>query len=149
MTKNFIQNVSMAAIKTGDHADPGENSMLIQIVDPAYEFPTPKHKFREVHQFEFLDLEASGLTNNGSGMYDDMAEFAITQDIAHELVHLLQYALDQEMNVIVHCHAGRCRSGGVCEVGTMMGFAEVPNTIRQPNALVKSLMMKSLGWTYE
>lgn len=149
MTKNFIQNVSMAAIKAGNHADPGENSMLIQIVDPAYEFPTPKHKFREVHQFEFLDLEESGLTNNGTGEYEDMREFAITQDIAHELVHLLLHALDQEMNVIVHCHAGRCRSGAVCEVGTMIGFDDVPGTIRQPNILVKTLMMKSLGWSYE
>lgn len=149
MTKNFIQNVSMSAIKTGNHADPGENSMLIQIVDPGYEFPVSKHKFREVHQFEFLDLESSGLTNNGTGEYEDMSEFAITQDIAHELVHLLLHAYDQEMNVIVHCHAGRCRSGAVCEVGTMIGFDDVPGTIRQPNVLVKTLMMKSLGWSYE
>ncbi len=53
----WIQNVSMSDIRQGFHIDPGFNSMLIQIVDPAMEFPTPMHKFKEVHQFEFLDVE--------------------------------------------------------------------------------------------
>jgi hypothetical protein len=52
------------------------------------------------------------------------------------------------MNVLVHCHAGICRSGAVVEVGSMMGFTPT-DRYRQPNLRVKNKMMKVLGWTYE
>lgn len=135
----WIQNVSLSDIPKGHHAAVGENSMLIQIVDPAMEFPTPKHQFKEVHQFEFLDLER-----------DDQfgEEFKITDAQAEELVRLLQHALDNRMDVVVHCVAGVCRSGAVCEVGVMMGFNDT-EVFRSPNLLVKHKMMKALGWTYD
>lgn len=135
----WIQNVSMKDIKSGFHIDPGFNSMLIQIVDPAYEFPVPKYQFREVHQFEFLDAERDD-------NYPDEAK--ITDQQAQELVRLLQHALEQRMNVIVHCHAGVCRSGAVAEVGVMLGFQDT-EAFRSPNLLVKHKMMKALGWTYD
>lgn len=135
----WIQNVSMSDIRQGFHMDPGFNSMLIQIVDPAFEFPVPKYQFREVHQFEFLDAE------KGDNFPD---EAKITDVQAQELVRLLQHALDQRMNVIVHCHAGVCRSGAVAEVGVMMGFDDA-EAFRSPNLLVKHSMMKVLGWTYD
>jgi len=144
----WIQNVSMKDIKTGCHIEAGDNSMLIQIVDPAYEFPTPLKQFKEVHQFEFLDIERDGKTNDGSGNWIDMSEFAITEAQAKEIVELLQRALDNRMNVVVHCHAGVCRSGAVAEVGVMMGFDDA-EAFRSPNLLVKHLMMKALGWTYD
>ena len=53
---NFIQNVSWSHIITGHHADAGENSMLIQIVDFFDTFPTPKYNFKEVLQFKFDDV---------------------------------------------------------------------------------------------
>jgi len=135
----WIQNVSMSDIRQGFHIDPGFNSMLIQIVDPAYEFPVPKYQFREVHQFEFLDAERDD-------KWDD--EFKITDQQAEQLIGLLQHAMANRMNVIVHCHAGVCRSGAVCEVGVMMGFDDA-EAFRAPNLLVKHRMMKKLGWTYE
>ena len=52
------------------------------------------------------------------------------------------------MNVVVHCHAGVCRSGAVAEVGVMMGFADCER-FRIPNLLVKHKMMRVLGWTYD
>jgi hypothetical protein len=52
------------------------------------------------------------------------------------------------MNVIVHCHAGVCRSGAVCEVGVMLGFNDT-EVFRSPNLLVKHRMMRKLGWTYD
>jgi hypothetical protein len=52
------------------------------------------------------------------------------------------------MNVIVHCVAGVCRSGAVCEVGVMLGFDDT-EAFRSPNLLVKHRMMKCLGWTYD
>jgi hypothetical protein len=135
----WIQNVSLGDIPKGHHIDVGSNSMLIQIVDPAMEFPTPKYQFRETHQFEFLDLEV----NDPWG-----EEFKITQAQADELVRLLEHALENKMNVLVHCVAGVCRSGAVCEVGVMLGFDDT-EVFRSPNLMVKHMMMKSLGWTYD
>lgn len=135
----WIQNVSMSNIRQGHHYDAGINSMLIQIVDPAFEFPTPAKQFKETHQFEFLDAERED-------KFPD--ECKVTDDQAAELVRLLQHALENRMNVVVHCHAGVCRSGAVCEVGVMMGFDDA-EAFRAPNLLVKHRMMKRLGWTYE
>jgi predicted protein tyrosine phosphatase len=144
----WIQNVALVDIPRGYHPDPGFNSMLIQIVDPCMQFPVPKHEFRETHQFEFLDIEETGMTNLGDGTMVDMSEFAVTQEQADRLVELLQRALDEQMNVVVHCVAGVCRSGAVCEVGVMMGFRDT-EAYRHPNLLVKKLMMRKLGCTYE
>ena len=134
----WIQNVALADISKGHHVRVGENSMLIQIVDPCMTFPTPLHQFKEVHQFEFLDLERNDKIGE---------EFKITDLQAEELVRLLQHALENRMDVIVHCVAGVCRSGAVCEVGIMMGFLDT-EAFRSPNLLVKHKMMKVLGWTY-
>lgn len=144
----WIQNVSLSDVKRGHHIDAGINSMLIQIVDPAMEFPTPSYQFKEVHQFEFLDIEEDGMTNFGDGEMVDVSEFAITQAQADQLVELLQRAFENRMNVVVHCVAGVCRSGAVCEVGVMMGFRDT-EAFRSPNLLVKHKMMKKLGWTYD
>ena len=139
MTIRWIENVSWDAVKNGWHSDMGDNSMLIQIADPATFFPEPKKQFREVHQFQFLDAE-------DNDPWDD--DFKISDEQAAELVRLLQHALDHSMNVLVHCHAGICRSGAVVEVGTMMGFTETER-FRQPNLRVKHKMMKVLGLTYD
>lgn len=134
----WIENVSLGDIPKGHHHAAGENSMLIQIVDPGMTFPTPIHQFKEIHQFEFLDLEKD----------DKFAEeFKVTDEQAEKLVTLLQHALDKRMNVVVHCVAGVCRSGAVCEVGVMMGFDDCEG-YRSPNLMVKHKMMKVLGWTY-
>jgi len=136
----WIENVAAADIPTGFHHDAGPNSMLISIVDPASWRPTAKHEFKERHDFEFLDVEEK----------DEVLEEAMkcSQDQANQLVGLLQYALANRMNVVVHCYAGICRSGAVCEVGVMMGFDDTER-FRSPNLLVKHRMMKALGWTYD
>jgi predicted protein tyrosine phosphatase len=136
----WIQNVSLSDIEKGFHFDAGINSMLIQIVDPDMEFPKPLYQFKETHQFKFLDLEQNDSTVDES--------FKISNTQADELVRLLQYAHDHQMNVVVHCVAGVCRSGAVCEVGVMMGFQDT-EVFRSPNLLVKHKMMKALGWTYD
>jgi predicted protein tyrosine phosphatase len=136
----WIQNVALSDIKKGFHINPGDNAMLIQIVDCGMEFPEPMYKFKHVAQFEFLDLEK-----------DDFAleeEMKITDHQAKSLVILLKQALLNRMNVIVHCVAGVCRSGAVCEIGVMMGFDDT-EVFRSPNLLVKHKMMKVLGWTYD
>lgn len=128
----WIQNVSLDNVVTGYHYDPGPNSVLIQIVDPDMDFPIPKFNFKEVYRFKFLDLEESHEV--GPKISDDQAE---------ELLKILQHSLDTNMNVTVHCVAGVCRSGAVCEVGTMIGFEDT-GTFRIPNTLVKKKMLKAL-----
>ena len=139
MTIRWIENVSWDAVKNGWHSDMGDNSMLIQIADPATFFPQPVKTFREVHQFEFMDVE-------DNDPFPD--ECKVSDEQAAELVRLLQHALDNSMNVLVHCHAGICRSGAVVEVGTMMGFTATER-FRMPNLRVKHKMMQVLGLTYD
>ena len=144
----WIQNIGAADCVNGNHFDCGGNSMLIQISDPFSKderlyvtpwFPTPKHQFKEIHKFQFLDTEDDDKLS---------PEFGITDEQANDIVNLLKHALDNRMNVVVHCFAGVCRSGAVAEVGVMMGFIDT-EAFRLPNTRVKTKMMRALGWTYD
>jgi len=140
MIMPWIENVAAADVPMRYHHEPGPNSMLIQIMDPAPTWwPTPAHEFKEAHRFEFLDAE------DKDGFED---ETKISDAQAAEIVRLLQHAMTNNMNVVVHCMAGLCRSGAVVEVGVMMGFGDTERT-RIPNIRVKHRMMKVLGWTYD
>ena len=134
---NYIENIAAIDCQSGNHMDPGPNTMLIQITDPVGWMPTPKYTFETRRYYRFADAEVG----------DKMEQFGITDEQAADLVKDLQYALDNNMNVVVHCVAGICRSGAVVEVAEMMGFAKCEN-FRVPNMMVKYKMMKVLGWTY-
>ena len=136
----WIENVAAVDITRARHHDAGPNSMLISIADCGGWRPEAKYTFKERHDFEFLDVEADDHV-------DDEA-MRCSQEQANELVRLLQYALDNRMNVVVHCTAGVCRSGAVVEIGVMMGFDDT-EAFRSPNLLVKHRMMKALGWEYD
>lgn len=125
--KPWIQNVSMADVRRGDHMNPGIKCALIQIVDPDMEHPVPEFDFgSHVYQFKFLDVE-------------DESEFSIKQDDANKLVQILHECLEQERNVIVHCVAGVSRSAAVVEIGILLGFRDT-NTYRHPNTLMLKKM---------
>ena len=134
----WIENVAAADIPTGFHHDVGPNAMLISICDPAGWRPEAKQQFKERHDFEFLDAEDDDREPEESKISDAQAE---------QIIELLQRALENRMNVVVHCTAGICRSGAVVEVGVMMGFNDCEK-YRQPNLRVKHKLMKQLGWTY-
>jgi protein-tyrosine phosphatase len=133
----WIENVAAIDVTKRHHHEAGENSMLISITDPAGWRPEAMHTFKERHNFEFLDAD--------SGFPE---ECLISDAQAAEIVRLLQHAQANNMNVVVHCTAGLCRSGAVAEVGVMMGFGDTERT-RIPNIRVKHKMMKALGWTYD
>jgi len=133
----WIENVAAIDVTKRHHHEAGENSMLISITDPAGWRPEAMHSFKERHNFEFLDAD--------SGFPE---ECLISDAQAAEIVSLLQHAQANNMNVVVHCTAGLCRSGAVAEVGVMMGFGDTERT-RIPNIRVKHKMMKALGWTYD
>lgn len=133
----WIENVAAIDVTKRHHHEAGENSMLISITDPAGWRPEAMHTFKERHNFEFLDADSG------------FPEECLISDVqAAEIVRLLQHAQANNMNVVVHCTAGLCRSGAVAEVGVMMGFGDTERT-RIPNIRVKHKMMKVLGWTYD
>ena len=137
----WIENVNMVDASKAIHHLCEPNAMMIRIHDPRF-VPLPlvrPAQFREIHSFEFLDIEDTE---------GDEGEFAPQPEHAKELVRLLRHAFKNRMNVVVHCHAGLCRSGAVAEIGIMMGFDEV-HTRRIPNTRLKTLMLKELGWSYE
>lgn len=133
-----IQNVSFGDIEIGRHFDCGNQAILIQIVDPHEVFPVPKHTFDKVYKFEFLDH---------INEQDSLGKYCIKRYQAESIVKILQDALKEDRNVVVHCHAGICRSGAIVEVGVMMGFQDTEN-LRIPNILVKKKLLQVLGWTY-
>lgn len=133
----FIQNVSLDAVRKGHHIAVNPKTILIQIVDTDMDFPKPLYNFAEVYQFKFLDVED-----------EEHCKDAITDQQASNLATILLEAYKSNKDVIVHCVVGICRSGAVVEVGTMLGFQD-PEIYRCPNLLVKSKLMKQLGWSYE
>ena len=139
----WIKNVSMNAITNGTFPDT-DGGILIQIVSTVACFPevpeNRKHEFSEIYQYRFEDIEED------EKIVD--LEFGIQHWQALEIVETLLSAIEKDKNVVVHCHAGICRSGAVVEVAEMMGFKTL-NAHRQPNCMVKKALMKALGWTYD
>jgi predicted protein tyrosine phosphatase len=136
----WIENIPLENVAKGQHHDCGPNSMLIQISDHDMAFPTPKYTFKEVHQFKFLDAEDTDVAEYGE-------EPLISDAQAEAILQLLQRALADNINIVVHCHAGLCRSGAVVEIGVMMGFRDTEK-FRSPNLRVKHKLMKLLGLTH-
>ena len=134
-----IENVPQIAVELGTHRLPAKGSILIQITDPDGEFVVPKFKddFEHIVQYKFYDVTAPLWGN------DKLLE-PITQDQADFLVRILEFALEMDYDVVVHCTAGLCRSGAVTEVGVIMGFDAVHDN-RLPNVEVKSKMLRCLN----
>jgi predicted protein tyrosine phosphatase len=140
----WITNVPMSDITNGTFPNT-HGGVLIQIVNTVADFPeVPEDRIQEFseapYQFRFEDIEED------EKIVD--LTFGIQQWQAAEIVEILQRALAADKNVVVHCHAGICRSGAVVEVAEMMGF-DTLNTHRQPNCMVKKALMRELGWTYD
>jgi len=130
----FIENCSKKDIIKGKHQDAGENSMLIQIKDPDWDYAVPFTKFKEVYQFSFADVKTLCDTNSAH---------AITNEQGKQIAGLLEHAKTNNMNVIVHCVVGRCRSGAVVEAGVSIGFPDTYKK-RNPNPLVLSSIKNHL-----
>jgi predicted protein tyrosine phosphatase len=134
----FIENVSFLDIISGYHTAPRpDKSLLIQIVDPNMEFPVPAKPFSRVERFAFYDVESNDPLFKEGGF---------TQEESARMANLLKEAYEGDMDVIVHCVAGVCRSGAVVEVATLIGFPD-PFLYRNPNATVKTMLMRALDLT--
>jgi protein tyrosine phosphatase len=130
----FIQNVSMSNIIKGNHAYINRNTALIQIQDyGCFSFAKPAKRFLLTNQYAFDD-------------HDDPTRISnISTEQAKSIADVLTHCFTNKINVIVHCHAGICRSGAVAEVGIIMGFHDRANN-RIPNVLVKSKILNALGY---
>ena len=133
----FIANFSKEQIQKGLHFDIWQPTVLIQIQDPdTTEFVSSplQSKFIEIHQFKFWDDEDDNVENN------------ISENQAEKIAQVLQNCFDNNINIMVHCHAGICRSGAVVEAGSLLGF-DIPDGInkRIPNRLVFNKIRKHLG----
>lgn len=132
----FIQNVSMTSVINGMHYYIPQKTVLIQIQDyyGVMEFAKPKYSFVKTLQLRFDDDDVKGLESNIQSLQ------------AKAIADFLKECLEEGLNVVVHCHAGLCRSGAVAECGIILGFQDT-ETIRIPNTLVKSMVLKELGLT--
>lgn len=143
----FIQNVSYTNFQDGFHRNPGDNSIAIQILSPRRDdfgpvggivpWPTSPYNYKEVYQFLFDDIIHESQENDE----DDLK--ALSEDQAKQIVDILYNAYNNEMNVIVHCAAGICRSGAVVEAGIVIGFEDT-RTFRSPNILVKKKLFANI-----
>lgn len=136
----WIENVSKEAAAKAHHFDPGPNSLLICINDTNCKWVTPGFPFKQVECFEFLDLEDTDT------WAPEEVKFSDAQ--ARRMIQILQTALANNTNVVVHCTAGICRSGAVVEVAMMMGFVDT-EVWRSPNLRVKHKMMQVLGLEFD
>lgn len=137
LTPLFIENVSLHDIIEGYHIDcDSRQTVLIQIIDyEMKDYPTPKHlsKFSDVYQFRFDDTE------------DVFDINCITDSQATAIADILRDSFNNRKNIVVHCHAGICRSGGIVECGIALGYSDVEYRQRIPNVLVKRKILQCLS----
>lgn len=133
----FIENISKQDCVLGLHFDPTQvKTVCIQISDYEDDFCTPKYKdsFQAIYQFKFNDTE-------------DVFDLNCITDLqAKQIAEILTDCLEQGVNVVVHCHAGICRSGAVVACAEAIGFDECER-FKLPNALVKHKIMQALGYS--
>ena len=73
----------------------------------------------------------------------------ITDEQALELYHILDIAVEEELQVLVHCVMGKCRSGGVTHAGIIIAGSygkeyQYFDNHALPNSAVKSKIMRNL-----
>ena len=131
-----IENCSWIDFQKGNHRVNPIGTVAIQITDPGDTPPEPlENCFVSRHPFQFLDAEEP------TQFFPEEKLISDTQ--AEEIAAILQKALENDHNVLVHCVVGQCRSGAVVEVAEMIGFDECFR-YRLPNVRVKSKLMQAL-----
>lgn len=142
----WVANFSMKQIEEGEHFTVDNKTILIQIQDPdTKEFINPKYKkdFNKIYQFKFWDAE----DEKDIPVKDKEGLFSNKQSL--EISKIIQDAKENNLNIVIHCHAGICRSGAITEVCGLYGF-DIENQInnRIPNKLVFNKLRKNLGLLY-
>ena len=106
-----IYNLSKAEVEKLSYrkSRPYAGYASMRILDPgAYFINTSLCGFVDEVRFEFLDA-----TPEECVMYGWPSEFMITDEQAEQIAAKLLEWEGRGLNIIVHCHAGLCRSGAV------------------------------------
>lgn len=129
----WIQHFSRSDIINGTHNFDPHNTSLISINDVGATPPLPKYSSFNQHIILFFeDIDNSSDPES------------ITPIQARMISRLLRMSYQQRTNVVVHCHAGLCRSSAVAIVGQLIGFT-LEDKIRLPNQLVMHRLMVEMG----
>lgn len=134
----LVENIPKIDAERGFHIDPTAHpTIMIRILDPGAWFEKTKYhdSFMRVDRFYFLDT--------------DDEETGIQEPDAVGISQMIKEAKEKNWNVIVHCHAGLCRSGAVTEVCKEIGFTPVEGRPRQPNITVLNRLRQCLGLAYD
>ena len=132
---SWIQHYSRQDVREGLHYW-DDRTALIQIKDIIQEHVKPALTFTDVLQLEFEDVE------------EDPDEIGIRPEHAEQIISFLRMCKEQNKNVVVHCHAGVCRSSAVAMVAEKMGFSLEPKS-RLPNKLVMQRLFVAAGMVDE
>lgn len=131
----FCENISRMDAKQGWHIGIDRKTYLIQISDVGYKQPVTKYEKYFTNSlclnFDYIEYE------------QDLN--SITDEQAGMIAQFLERAKRDSANIIVHCHAGICRSGAVVEAAMSIGYNDVESRNRIPNSLVKRKVMQCLG----
>lgn len=127
----WIQHYSRQDVKEGLHRW-DDHTALIQIKDYMQEHVKPALAFTNILQFEFEDVE------------EDPDEIGIRQEHADLIIAFLRMCIARNLNVVVHCHAGVCRSSAVAVVAQKLGF-DLDDKSRLPNKLVMHRLFVAAG----
>lgn len=141
-TPLYVHNVDYLSFKEGWFVNtPKNKTILISICDADKKFHVPKGSQMDdwagAWCFHFDDI---GPELNG---VDDC--YAMTETQGQSLVCILNDAVHNKWNVVVHCTAGLCRSGAVAEfLIRHFGYHEV-NPVRLPNIHVLNTLERIAG----
>jgi predicted protein tyrosine phosphatase len=130
---SLIVNANRQEISNGSTLglDP-DRTIVIQIVDPASFFPQASAFVSQI-RLQFDDVE-------------EESDQAIQPWQAEIILNTLRAAKAANLNVVVHCHAGLCRSGAVVEFALRhLDFELHQNRERIPNQLVLRRLEASHG----
>lgn len=111
ITMPKIYNLSKAEVEKVSYSTrkPYAGYAIMRILDPAMHFKSVSYcDFVDEVRFEFLDA-----TPEECVMYGWPSEFMITDEQAEQIAAKLLEWEGRGLNIIVHCHAGLCRSGAV------------------------------------
>lgn len=138
-----IRNISLAAASSAVRQDNinGEVHHVIRILEKLKgnsddlffeDYPITVYPGAAIHSFRFDDSE----DENG-----------ITLEIAKQIADILEYAEENNHNIIVHCVLGKQRSGAVAQAACAFWntFAYKGKQVTQ-NAAVKNKILTALGY---
>lgn len=134
-----IGNYSISQIKNGEHFNISDRPcVLIQILDNDEMEVIPFHfsKFKESYRFNFLDTNEESI-------------YSITNSQAKDISEILINSKKLNYDIIVHCHAGICRSGAITESAKLIGYEVAHDSNKGiPNSLVYNKIRVALGFKY-